>query len=120
MKLDKSRPYGTIASTDPAFKVAFNQDGIDYDKNGNPVDKKQVTAYNQTVLAEAQKVAAAAKAVSDAAQADADAAQRLLEDPGSPQTVAQLKEALDEMGVIYTPSALKPELEQQWIDNQAE
>ncbi len=119
MKLDKERPFGTIKSVDDKQKIYFNQDGIDYDKNGNPVDKKQVKTFNQGVLDAAQKVAFDAQAVADAAHAEADAARALLDDPDSPQTVVALKDALDELDVDYSPNAKKPELEQLWVDSQA-
>ena len=119
MKLDKSKAFGTIKSVDSNQRVFFSQDGIDFDKAGNPTDKKQVRAHHQGVVDEAQKVADAAKAVADDAQAEADAAQALLSEPDAPNTVAKLKEALDEAGVPYSATALKDDLEQLWVDAQA-
>ena len=119
MKLDKNRPYGRITSTDSEFKVKFIQDGIDYDKAGDPLDKKQLRAFNQSILDEAKKVADSAQAIADEAQAKVDAAQALLDSPDSPQTVAQLKTALDELGVQYSSKDNKSDLEQLWMDAQA-
>lgn len=120
MKLDKSRPFGQIASADTNQKTFYTQDGIDYDKKGDPVNKKQVRAHHQAVVDEAQKKANEAQAVADATQAEADAAAELLAAPEAPKTVAELTEVLTELDVDIPPGALKADLEQLWVDSQGQ
>lgn len=95
------------------------QNGLEYDLKGNAMDKKAVRVKVAALAAASQAEADKALEVAKNLQAQADADQELLDAPDSPQTVAALKVALDEMSVSYPSNAKKPELEQLWVDAQA-
>lgn len=112
---------------DENYSTRYSEDGkkwlcqndLEYDMKGNAMDKK---AVRKKVSEEAD----AAQALADAAQADAqglqdlaDAAQKLLDEPDSPQTIAALKDSLDEMDVQYSAKDNKAALEEKWVNAQA-
>ncbi len=73
-QLDRSRPYGTIKSLDPAKqKVFFVQDDIEYDAAGCACNAKQVQDHYDKVAAQAQADADAAAEAAKAAKANAAA-----------------------------------------------
>lgn len=116
-KINWNEDYSTRYNE--AGKRWYYQNGLEYDNKGNALDKKAVRKKVAAVAAASQADANAAMEVAKGLQAQADADQALLDAPDSPKTVPKLKEALDELGVIYGSSALKPELEQLWVDAQA-
>lgn len=97
----------------------YFQNGLEYDMKGNAMNKKQVRERIAADAAVMQVKADEAMAAAKASQQEADEAQALLDGPDAPKTVASLKTALDEQGIPYSGSALKPELEQLWVDAQA-
>ena len=116
-KIDWDEHYSTRYSEDR--KRWYCQNGLEYDSQGNAMDKKAVRVKVAAVAAASQAEADKAAKVARLLQDEADAAQALLDEPESPKTVAALKEALDDLSVSYSVSALKPELEQLWVDAQA-
>lgn len=96
----------------------LHQNGLEYDMKGNALDKSAVRAKVAEAANEAQESANAALAVAQKLQDEADSAQALLNEPDSPQTVAALKEALDNLSISYPASAKKSDLEQLWVDAQ--
>ncbi|MEE8364198.1 MAG: hypothetical protein V3R76_00290 [Gammaproteobacteria bacterium] len=71
MKLDKNRSYGRIKSLDPKNKIAFTQDGIDYDSAGDPLNQKQVKKYLDGLAESIQSEADKAMEIAKAAQVQA-------------------------------------------------
>ncbi len=116
-KINWNEHYSTRYSEDN--KRWYCQNGLEYDSKGNAMDKRAVRAKIARVADAAQSKADDAMAVAEGMQAQADSAQALLAGPDSPKTVAALKDYLDAMDIEYSTSALKPELEQLWVDAQA-
>lgn len=100
-------------------KKWLHQDGLEYDLKGNAMDKKAVRKKVAEAADAAQAEANTAMAVAQGLQDQADAAQKLLDEPDSPQTVAALKDALDEMAVEYSSKDNKAALEELWVNAQA-
>jgi hypothetical protein len=85
MALNKNKPYGEVCCTTGSIKYKYEQDGKFFDAQGNEVDK----AGNAVALPQAAEIP---------------------ENPNEKLTVAELKDALDDLGVIYDPSLKKADL----------
>lgn len=73
MKLDRNQPFSKIVIGDGENRSThFQQNGIDFDVKGDPLDEKQVKAHYASQAAEAQQKADDARKAAEAAQAAAD------------------------------------------------
>jgi hypothetical protein len=132
MKLDRKRAFGLVTSTDPKAQDYFTQDGIDYDKAGNPKDPEQVRDHANRQAAAAQSEAddamAAAQALQERAETvkeDGDLMVKTLTGEGDgddePVTKADFKALLDgtEPPTEYASTSNLETLKTLWADHLA-
>ena len=71
LKLDTSRPYGTTKEV--GKPDTYLQDGLRFDREGNPMDPKEVKAYYDAKVEAAEAAAEEARRVAEEATAEAAA-----------------------------------------------
>ena len=114
--LNKNLPYSTRRSENGV--TWFCQNGLEYDQQGNPLDKKAVIKAANQAAADIQANADRAMEEARKAQAAADEQIAALV-PADPSTVAELEAALAAAGVEIPEGSKKADLAALWEQHSA-